>query len=249
MSRRPITPSWLILTEADRMELSTSDDRSHAKGRSTPWLAIVSGALGICSFGSLIAYITTPALQMQESGGVPPMGELLLTIQFLSSAVQVLLMIPVAIWLFGTGGRRSPALERNRLARGWTILGVVALGGVALLRLVAMLDAAVSDILFMLPMGLVGIWLVAVNWKNHIALPGWMRIWGVVAGGGLIGVGLNFLFNGGLAVFSKDPMAYGNDVNFHIGLGLFGFPGFILFATWSILLGLRSLRSSNERVG
>jgi len=126
----------------------------------------------------------------------------------------------------------------------------VALAGVAILRLAAMVDGAVSDILFMLPMGLVGVWLLAINWKNTIALPGWMRIWGLVAGLGLVGVGLNFLFNGGLAVFSKGPMAYGNNVNFHIGLGLFGFPGFSLFATWSVLLGLRLLsRSSNEKNG
>jgi hypothetical protein len=247
---RPNPTCDLISTGTDRMTLSPSNDRSHAIGRSTPWLAIVSGVLGICSFGSLIAYITTPALQMQESGRAPPMGELLLTVQFLSSAAQVLTMIPVAIWLYGMAGRRSPAPGRNGILQGWTILGVVALAGVAILRLVAMADAAVSDILFMLPMGLVGLWLVALNWKNPIALPGWMRIWGLVAGLGLVGVGLNFLFNGGLAVFSKDPMAYGNDVNFHIGLGLFGFPGFSLFATWSVLLGLRLLgRPSNERAG
>jgi hypothetical protein len=206
---------------------------------SIPWLAIVSGVLGICSFVSLIAYISTPTLQMQESGAVAPVGELLLTGQFLTSAVQVLMMIPVAIWFYRTSGRRSPGLISKRIVRRWTILGVVALASVGLFRLVPMVDAAVSDILFMLPMGLVGAWLVAINWANPIALPGWVRIWGVVAGLCLIGVGLNFLFNGGMAVFSKGPLAYGNDVNFHIGLGLFGFPGFTLFATWSVLLGLR----------
>lgn len=158
------------------MTLSTSNDRSQAIGRSTRWLAIVSGLLGICSFGTLLAYITTPALQMQESGGVPPMGALLLTVQFLSSAAQVLMMIPVAIWLNGMNGWRSPAIGRKGLIQGWTILGVVALAGVAILRLAGMVDTAVSDILFMLPMGLVGAWLVAVNWNNPIALPRWMRI-------------------------------------------------------------------------
>uniref|UniRef100_UPI0035C94AC6 hypothetical protein n=1 Tax=uncultured Sphingomonas sp. TaxID=158754 RepID=UPI0035C94AC6 len=231
------------------MTVLTSKDGSHAIGRLTPWLAIVSGVLGICSFASLIAYITTPALQMQESGGTQPMGELLLIVQFLSSAAQVLMMIPVAIWLYGMNDRRSPARGRNGMVQGWTILGVVALAGVAILRLAAMADAAISDILFMLPMGLVGVWLVAISWTNPIPLPVWMRIWGLVAGMGLVGVGLNFLFNGGVAVFSTDPMAYGNDVNFHIGLGLFGFPGFSLFATWSVLLGLRLLRISSDGAG
>jgi len=143
------------------MTLATPNDRSCAIGRSTPSLAIVSGVLGICSFGSLIAYITTPALQMQESGAVPPMGVLLLNIQFLSSAAQVLMMIPVAIWLYGGSGRRSLTPKRNGMVQSWTIFGVVALAGVAILRLAAMVDGAVSDILFMLPMGLVGVWLLA----------------------------------------------------------------------------------------
>ncbi|MBB5057254.1 hypothetical protein HDF16_001939 [Granulicella aggregans] len=221
------------------MTPSTIANSSYAVSRSTPWLAITSGILGICSFVSLVAYITTPALQMQESGTVVPTGKLLLTIQFLASAAQVLMMIPVAIWIYRMGRQRSPGVGRESM-----ILGIVALGGVGLLRLVPMVDTAVSDILFMLPMGLVGVWLVAVNWENVVALPSWMRMLGGIAGIGMVGVGLNFLFNGGMAVFSKGPMAYGNDVNFHIGLGLFGFPGFTLFAIWSVLLGLRFLRRS-----
>ncbi|WBQ17706.1 hypothetical protein [Sphingobium yanoikuyae] len=230
------------------MALSASRTTSETIHRSTPWLAIVSGVLGICSFASLIVYITSPDIQMQESGAVTAIGEQLLTVQFLSSAGQVFMMIPVAIWLCRADGWRSSQLGRNKTVRRWTILGVVALAAVGTLRLIAMVNVAVSDILFMLPMGLVGAWLMAINWANPTASPGWMRIWGVAAGICLVGVGLNFLFNGGLAVFSKGPMAYGNDVNFHIGLGLFGFPGFTLFATWSVLLGLRLLRSSSKQL-
>jgi hypothetical protein len=209
--------------------------------RLAPWLAIVSGILGIFSFACLVAYIMTPALQMQDSGVVAPQGKLLLTVQFLTSMVQALLMTPVAIWLDRIRGARRRGVGRSR-----TILGVVAFGGVGLLRLVALVDAAVSDILFMIPIGLVGVWLAAVNWDNPSALPGWMRMLGGVAGICLLGVGLNFFFNGGLVVFSKSPMAYGDDVNFHIGLGLSGFPGFTLFPIWCILLGLRFWRVPNE---
>jgi hypothetical protein len=216
-------------------------NRSRTRHRSMPSLAIVSGILGILSFGCLVAYITTPTLQMQASGVVSPVGKLLLRVDFLSSMVQAMLMIPVAIWLHRNGGRRSPGFDRSVM-----ILGVVALGGVGLLRLAALVDAAVSDILFMVPTGLVGVWLVAVNWDNPRALPAWMRILGGIAGICLFGVGLNFLFNGGLAVFSKGPLAYENDVDFHIGLGLTGFPGFTLFPIWSVLLGLRLLRPPNE---
>jgi hypothetical protein len=209
--------------------------------RRTPWLAIGSGFFGIFSFGCLVAYIMTPAFQMQDSGVVAPQGKLLLTVQFLSSMAQALMMIPVAIWLYRIGGWRGRSPGRS-----WMILGVMALGGVGLLRLIALVDAAVSDILFMIPMGLVGVWLAAVNWDNPLALPGWMRMLGGIAGICLFGIGLNFFFNGGLVVFSKGPMAYGDDVNFHIGLGLSGLPGFTLFPIWCILLGLRFLKAPNE---
>jgi hypothetical protein len=220
---------------------STIENKSRAVHYSTPWLAIASGIFGIFSFACLVAYIMTPALQMQDSGVVAPQGKLLLTVQFLSSMVQSLLMIPVAIWLYRIGEWRWRGLGRS-----WMILGVVALGGVGLLRLVAAVDSAVSDILFMIPMGLVGVWLAAVNWNNPQTLPGWMRILGGIAGICLFGVGLNFFFNGGLVVFSKGPMAYGDDVNFHIGLGLSGLPGFTLFPIWCMLLGLRFSRAPNE---
>jgi hypothetical protein len=82
------------------MTPSTVTNSSYTVSRPSPWLAIVSGILGLCSFVSLVAYITTPALQMQESGAVVPLGKMLLTVQFLASAVQVLMMIPVAIWIY-----------------------------------------------------------------------------------------------------------------------------------------------------
>jgi hypothetical protein len=241
---------WLliVLIGAHTMVLSPSKNISQTIPRSVQWLAILSGILGICSFVSLITYITSPDLQMEESGAVAPTGQLLLTAQFLCSAAQVFLMSPVAIWFYRLDQQRSPGVGRNPVVRHWTMLGLVALVAVGLLRLIAMVDVAISDILFMLPMGLVGAWLVAINWVNPMALPKWMRIWGAVAGVGLVGVGLNFIFNGGLAVFTEGPMAYGDNVQFHIGLGLFGFPGFVLFATWSVLLGLRLLTLSPQQL-
>lgn len=230
------------------MALSAKMDTSPTTHRLLQWLAISSGALGICSFASLIVYITSPNIQMRASGAVAPMGEKLLAAQFLCSAAQFLMMVPIAIWFYRSGCSNISQADRIRTVRYWTILGVLALAAVGLLRLVAMVDAAISDILFMLPLGLVGVWLMAINWVNPTGLPGWMRVWSIIAGICLAGVGLNFLFNGGLAVFSEGPMAYGSNVNFHIGLGLFGFPGFILFATWSILLGVRLSRQSPKQL-
>lgn len=223
------------------MIASTIADRGHLINRLPLWLAILSGILGIFSFGCLIVYIVTPSLQMQASGAIAPMGKQLLTVQFLTSMVQALLMIPVTVWLYDVRGRRS-----SGSGRAVAILGIVALGGLALLRCAALLDPKVSDILFMIPTGLVGVWLALVVWENRRAMPRWLRILGAVAAICLLGVGLNFFLNGGLVVFSKGPMAYGDDVNFHIGLGLSGLPGFTLFPLWCILLGVQFRKASIE---
>ncbi|MBB5060479.1 FtsH-binding integral membrane protein [Granulicella aggregans] len=215
------------------MLASTITAKGYFIDRLPLWLAILSGILGIFSFGCLIVYIVTPSLQMQPSGAIDPMGKQLLTLQFLTSMGQALLVIPLAVWLHDFRGRRHSG-SGSAIA----ILGIVALGGVALLRCAALVDPDVSDILFMIPMGLVGVWLALVNWKNRRSMPRWLRILGGVAAICLLGVGLNFFLNGGLVVFSKGTMAYGDDVNFHIGLGLSGVPGFTLFPLWCILMGL-----------
>lgn len=127
------------------------------------------------------------------------------------------------------------------------MLGVVALAAVGVLRLIAMVDVAISYILFMLPTGLVGAWLVAINWVNPMAFPKWMRIWGAIAGIGLVGVGLNFLFNGGLAVFPRARWHMEATCNSISDWDCSDFLDF-LFATWSVLLGLRLLRLSRQQL-
>ncbi|VWX53984.1 hypothetical protein NOVOSPHI9U_560002 [Novosphingobium sp. 9U] len=51
-----------------------------------------------------------------------------------------------------------------------------------------------------------------------------MRTVGLVAGFGLVGVGLKFLFNGDQAVLSNNPVAYDDDVNFTSLWAYSGFP-------------------------
>jgi hypothetical protein len=118
------TPEYLLRA---KFQLETGDpqlitptmmSRSQTIYRSMPWLAIVSGILGILSFACLVAYITTPTLQMQASGVVSPVGKLLLRVDFLSSMEQAMLMIPVTIWLYRNGGRRSPGFDRSVMILG-----------------------------------------------------------------------------------------------------------------------------------
>ena len=209
--------------------------------RTSAWLAIASGLAGLLSFACLMSYLFHPALHIPVSGATPLMGRVLLNSDFLAAMLQAVLLLPMAYRFPGSGVR---SLQAVRVAR---IVGVTGFLLVAVLRLLPVFSSSVSDILFMAPTGLVGAWLVMANWPRGSSAPNAMpsrgvAILGVIAGALLVGVGLNFVFNGGMAVFTQGPLAYSNNVPFHIGLALTGGPGFNLFSLWSILLGVKMLR-------
>jgi hypothetical protein len=206
------------------------------------WLAITSGLAGLLSFAFLLTYLFNPASHMDESGAMPHAARLLLNTDFMAAMLQAVLMLPVVSRLDCTTRQQSPV--PTRIA---SFLGMTGFSLVALLRVLTIFKAAVSDILFMAPTALVGMWLLLVNWLLKATYSRAIQILGIIVAVLLIGVGLNFFFNGGLAVFTKGPLAYGNDVPFHIGLTLTGAPAFTLFPAWSILLGIRFLKTS--RIG
>jgi hypothetical protein len=206
------------------------------------WAAVASGAVGIVSFVCLIAYLTTQVDQLIKSGIMPPAGRILITTNYVGVLVQALLMLPVALAVNTLTRDRAPNASRIFL-----VVGIVALLGVALARLLLLFSPAVSDILFMGPMGFVGVWLIAVNWLSADVMSTVLRILGMTAGLGLMILGASFFFLGGLAVLTDGPFAYANNVNFHIGIRIGGFPGFILYPIWAILLGRRLLRMQGAR--
>ena len=205
--------------------------------RNAGWASIASGVIGILAFASLIVYLVTQAGEFGRSGVMPPMGRFLLAVDFVGAALQVLLMLPVSLQLYALRHDRSSQLSRVAL-----IVGVTGFVAVAIARVLALLNPAVSDILFMAPMGLVGVWLIAANWLRGTIPSRGLTVVGVIAGVGLTIVGLNFFFNGGIVVFTQGPFAYATDIRFHMGLALGGVPGFILFPVWAIWLGIKLLR-------
>jgi hypothetical protein len=204
------------------------------------WAAIASGFIGIISIACLIAYLATQARQFMESGVMPPIGAVLTTGFIVGGLLQALCMIPVGIALHTLARQRWP-----RVSQAAITVGIVALAAVALLRLLLLLNPAVPDILFMGPMGFVGAWLIVVNWLLAGQFPRVLKIVGTVAGVGLVILGSSFFFLGGLAVLTDGPFAYANDVDFHVGIRIGGFPGFILYPIWAILLGRRLLRAQH----
>lgn len=218
--------------------------------RSAGWAAIASGALGIVCFGLLAAYLVTAPKEVLESEVAPKLGAIPLLSWFLLKGsdvgfiFQALLMAPVAIALEGIARQHSA-----RLSRAAMTVGVISLGSVALLRMLALLfPEQVSGILFMGPTGFVGVWLVIVNWILGRSLSRGLRITGTVAGAGLLIQGASFFFLGGLAVLFNGPESYASDVDFHNWNAIGGVPGGILYWIWAILLGRNLLRAERRHV-
>ncbi len=211
--------------------------RSASPTRNAGWASIASGVIGILAFASLITYLVTQAGEFGRSGVMPPVGRLLLGVDFVGAALQVLLMLPVSMKLHELGRGRPSQASLVAL-----VVGITGFLAVAIARTLTLFIPAFSDILFMAPMGLVGVWLIAVNWLREGMPSRGLTVVGVIAGVGLTLVGLNFFFNGGIAVFTHGPFAYATDIRFHMGLALGGVPGFILFPVWAIWIGIKLLR-------
>lgn len=212
-----------------------------AANRRAGWSAVASGLMGLMSFGCLLAMAGYIASHLPDEfktlADAPFLLRLLLKGVYVGSMLQALFMIPVAAAAHTLGRLRSP-----RLSQLATVVGIGALTIVVLLRVLIFVDSEVSDILFIGPMGFVGVWLIVVNWLRRDRISRGLRIAGTVAGVGFVIAGMSFFFLGGLAEVAH-PGAYANNVPFHIGLWVGGIPAFILYPIWAILLA-RSFRSS-----
>jgi len=199
----------------------------------------MAGVAGLVAFACLLTYLTTQVGTFIETGVMPTEGVLLLAAFDLSGALQALLMMPVALALRGLGAQRHHTAGNVVLA-----IGCIGFLGVAVLRgLTHVAPSIFSDILFMAPTGLVAIWLLATCVLPNGLLPLWLRLIGVVAALGLLIVAGSFFFLDGIAVLTEGVDAYASNEEFHEGIAVGGPPGNILFAIWSIVVGIRLLRA------
>lgn len=209
-------------------QTAAGDSLHHFSG----WAAVASGVVGLIALAALFVYLSTQFGEFQETGTIPPAGWVLLRINYAGVMLQALLLMPAAVTLDKLLRPASPKV--SQLAIG---TGVAGLCGVAVLRLLLLLTPAVSDILFMGPLGFVGVWLAIVNLLASGVLPRALRVVGLLAAIGLIIVGASFFFLGGLAVLHDGPFAYQDNAEFHLGIAIGGIPGFILYPIWAILTG------------
>ncbi|QWT21556.1 hypothetical protein KPL74_06005 [Bacillus sp. NP157] len=151
---------------------------SPAQGtRRAGWLAIVSGIVGLAAFACLIVFLVMRPADRQTA-------HILLRSHDAGVIVQSLCLIPLVLALSAIARRRSPGS-----GRGGAIAAVVFLTLIVALMVLGS-ASIVADVLYMVPQGALGVWLIVVCGRNTIGLSKGLRWLGVVAGVGLVLVGV-----------------------------------------------------------
>ena len=209
------------------------------------WAAITSGVIGLVAFGFLIAFLVKRLfLAGTEADCIP-----LLRTHDAGVILQSLLMMPIVLTLARIAGQRTSGTSRATVSLGVSALLLVAL------FLLLIFAKAVNDDLYMIPQGLLALWLIIENRRLSGVLPRGLTRLGIVAGVGLL---LVAIFPIGFTLLvdpshltSWTPFDYqpppGTDTAnsiIHILLLIGTFSGVATYPIWTLLLGHRLLRES-----
>jgi hypothetical protein len=200
-------------------------------------LAILSGVFGIAAFACLILFLV-----MRPSAADQQTSHLLLRTHDVGVVLQSLCLIPFALALGAIAPRDSRGSSRVTGAAAVSLLALVVI--LMLLSLVKV----VADVLYMIPQGAVGVWLIAACRQIASSLPRGLRRLGIVAGIGLI---LVTVFPIGYSLFvdpailhgpvsDDDPTPPGTDrANeiVHIALAIGTLIGCSTYPIWTALAG------------
>ena len=213
--------------------------------RYTARLTVLSGLIGLVAVGCLIAALFAPTpsahsmrretnfFRWQDAGVI----------------LQALLMVPVTLGLY----RLSTEARGlgNRLLAG---LGVIAQIMLVICSSLIFTGTA-ADMLYMAPLGLVGIWLLAVSGGPSVSRS---VVWtGRIAGFGLLLIGIGFLIYGAFvapAIFLR-PLTNAEidaqslttpNLVAHICMALGTLLGRLGYPIWALLMG-RALLHSRDR--
>jgi hypothetical protein len=217
---------------------------------------IASGVIGLLAFASLFAALylrETTASQQQWAAGViqPGIWDAFFRGHDLGVIAQSLLLLPAALAIQRPDAR--PALSGLPLM---SLFGVAALVLLAL-SLVMVFALKSSDMLYMLPQGFVGVWLIAAVRARPPGLGKALRVLGWVSGLGLVVVGLadiGIVVALGLSPLALvgpmppqvDPEGVRGALNgwSHAFLDLGSVLGVLTLPVWSILAGRGIARAS-----
>ena len=204
--------------------------------------AITSGVIGIAAYGLLMYAVLT------RVSWIPPARLFLLVdAHDIGVALQFLLLIWVAFGLRTLSRQSPPGLGDATFASG---VGAVIF--VVFLVLLGIEDKIVSDMLYMFPQGIFGIWLIVVSWRLSGSLPEWLRWLGMIVGLGLALVGISFVgicfvYPSQLAIPAVPPESIKEvhsvaNTFFHQLLFYASFLGVATLPIWTILTGFQLLK-------
>jgi hypothetical protein len=216
-----------------------------ASYRKAGWAAIASGLIGIAAFGLLITATTT------RTSWIPSDKILMLfNAHDLGVALQFLLLLFAIFGLRTLADQTPPGLGKAAFATGvWAVIFAV------LFVLLGVGGKIVSNGVYMFPQGILGAWLIAVNWRLSGALPGWQRWFGMIVGLGLVLTGICFVgiayvyFPESLAIPAVAPEKMKEIISpantfFHQLLPIGAFMGVATLPIWTILTGFQLLKKS-----
>lgn len=216
--------------------------------RHTGLTAVTSGVIGVVAFSFLIAFLVKRLfLAGTEEGCIP-----LIRIHDAAVIVQSLLMIPLVLTLARIAGQRTPGASRTTV-----LLGVSALSLMVLFLLLIFIKA-VPDDLYMIPLGLLALWLIFENRRLSGVLPRGLTRLGLVAGVGLL---LVAIFPIGFTLFVDPshlkgwtPFDYqpppGTDapnIITHILLLIGTFTGVATYPIWTLLVGRKLMKKGGNQ--
>jgi len=206
--------------------------------RAAGWAAIAAGLFGIAAFAFIIAalFIRSDARRL---------GALMFRGHDAMALIQTLVMFAVVVALCSVANQWNRPMPKLAFR--------VASGALAVLVLALLLTLAhvLNDMLYMVPQGIFGGWMIWVSRHLSGLIPRHVKWLGIVAGIGLILVGVfpiafglfvdPIVFRGPMPENYQDVNSLANLVA-HIILGLGTLIGVPLYPIWSFAVGRTLLR-------
>jgi hypothetical protein len=212
--------------------------------RASGWAAIASGTIGILAIASLIGYLILRTSNTSDS-------ILMNTFHDVGVSIQFLLLIPVVLAFHKMSQQRLSGITQTSLTTSIVTICLVVL------CLLLILPKIVSEILYMLPQGIFGVWLIFICFRMKGILSKGLRRFGMIVGLGLTLVG--FFFVGyiilvstiplripapSLEEASKIPITSANSY-LHYFLDIGSLLGVLTLPFWTILIGFKVFRKKS----
>ncbi len=211
--------------------------------RTAGWASIGSGTIGFMAYGFLFTAVTS-----RTDWVISNYVYLMFRAHDIGVIIQFLLLIPVVFGLFKLSQAKPQGMSRSTLK-----VGVGALLFTAVFLLFGIVKIF-YDVLYMVPQGVFGVWLMVANWRLSGVLRNGLRWFGIVVGSGLLIVAT---YVPGYAIFvdpvilripvvdlanyPEPPMDLANTI-LHQMIWIGTIMGVVTLPIWTILLGTRLLR-------